>query len=126
MRFGQVDVAHGFVDALVPHPKLEPPGVHPKQGGMRPEGVAQDVPALFRQSGQMRLTLVECSRRPGRKACPGLLMVEKTEEDLLHAWCPACEEESITISGWQDTLYADGPPEPFPLLEQLSRSELPN
>lgn len=78
------------------------------------------------QPGQMRLTLVECSRRPGRKACPGLLLVEKTEEDLLHAWCPACEDESITISGWQDTLYADGPPEPFPLLEQPTRSELPN
>lgn len=52
-------------------------------------------------------------------------MVAKTEADLLHAFCPACEDESIPISGWQDTLYADGPPEPFPLLEQLSRSELP-
>ena len=68
------------------------------------------------QPGETRLTLVECSRRPERKPCEGLLWVTKTEDDYLYAWCPICQEESITISGWQDTLYADGPPEPLPPL----------
>lgn len=66
--------------------------------------------------GETRLTLVECSRRPGRKACEGLLWVTKTDDDYLVATCPTCEDESITISGWQDTLYAAGPPEPLPPL----------
>ena len=30
------------------------------------------------ERGEMRLTLVECSRRPGRKPCEGLLFVTKT------------------------------------------------
>lgn len=66
------------------------------------------------KAGETRLTLVECSRRPGRRACEGLLWVTKTEDDYLVASCPACEDETITISGWQDTLYAEGPPEPLP------------
>lgn len=66
------------------------------------------------KAGETRLTLVECSRRPGRKACEGLLWVMKTEDDYLVASCPVCEDETITISGWQDTLYAEGPPEPLP------------
>lgn len=66
------------------------------------------------KAGETRLTLVECSRRPGRRACEGLLWVTKTEDDCLVAACPACEDESISISGWQDTLYAEGPPEPLP------------
>ncbi len=64
--------------------------------------------------GETRLTLVECSRRPRRGACEGLLWVTKTDDDYLYAWCPRCEEDSVTISGWQATLYADGPPPPFP------------
>ena len=64
--------------------------------------------------GETRLTLVECSRRPRRVDCEGLLWVTKTDEDYLYAWCPLCEDETITISGWQDTLYAEGPPEPLP------------
>ena len=66
------------------------------------------------ERGEMRITLVECSRRPGRKPCEGLLFVTKTEDDLLFAVCPICKNDSITISGWQDTLYADGQPQPFP------------
>ncbi len=64
----------------------------------------------------MRLTLVECNRRPGRQQCEGMLFITKTEDDYLYAWCPICQEESLTISGWQDTLYADGPPDPIPPL----------
>lgn len=70
------------------------------------------------KSGETRMTLVECSRRPGRQACEGLLWVMKTEDDYLYAWCPTCEDESLTISGWQDTLYADGQPPPLPPLPQ--------
>ncbi len=45
-----------------------------------------------------------------------MLFITKTEDDYLYAWCPICQEESLTISGWQDTLYADGPPDPIPPL----------
>ena len=74
--------------------------------------------------GETRLTLVECSRRPSRKACEGLLWVTKTEDDYLVAICPTCENESITISGWQDTLYAEGPPEPMPPLPEKDAAVL--
>lgn len=47
--FDQVDVAHGFVKALVAHPKRMASGVDAEQGRMGPEGVAQDVPAFLRQ-----------------------------------------------------------------------------
>jgi hypothetical protein len=73
--------------------------------------------------GETRLTLIECSRRPKRKPCEGLLWVTKTEDDYLYAWCPTCQDESLTISGWQDTLYADGPPEPLPPLPPQAASD---
>jgi len=64
------------------------------------------------ETGQFRETLVACSSRPGRKPCLGLLWVEKAEDDRIWAYCVACKREEIWISGWQDTLWADGPMEP--------------
>src|SRR6185436_9710279 len=48
MVLRHVDVDHRLVDPLVAHPGLQPPRVHPEQRGMRPEAVAQRVPALLR------------------------------------------------------------------------------
>jgi len=64
------------------------------------------------ETGQFRETLVACSCRPRRKPCLGLLWVEKAEDDRIWAYCVACKREEIWISGWQDTLWADGPMEP--------------
>ena len=64
------------------------------------------------QAKQMRETLIECPRRPGRVPCPGLLWVAKTPEDTIEVFCLACKHEHATITGWQETEWADGPMEP--------------
>ena len=62
--------------------------------------------------GQLRETLIACSLRPNRRPCLGLLWVEKVEDERIYAYCLACKREEIWISGWQDTLWAEGPMEP--------------
>ena len=62
--------------------------------------------------GQLRTTLVECSRRPGRKPCLGLLEVVKFSAGHIDAICPVCEEERIYVSGWEGTAWAKGPAAP--------------
>jgi hypothetical protein len=64
------------------------------------------------ESGQIRETLVACTLRPNRKPCLGLLCVEKTKDRRIWADCLACQREEILISGWQETMWADGPMEP--------------
>jgi hypothetical protein len=67
--------------------------------------------------GETRETLVECSRRPKREQCLGLLWVEKfaDEQQTIHAFCLVCRNEELYISGWQDTEWAEGPMEPAPV-----------
>ena len=62
--------------------------------------------------GEVRETLVECTRRPGRKACPGLMWVEKTEDERIYAFCIHCRKDEVLISSWKDTIWADGMMEP--------------
>jgi hypothetical protein len=57
-------------------------------------------------------TLIPCRRRPGGKACRGTMIVLKTERDELYVACPACNSEEFLISNWQDTVWAEGVPEP--------------
>jgi hypothetical protein len=64
------------------------------------------------ESGQVRETLVACSLRPNRKPCLGLLWVEKTNDKRIWAYCLACKREEILISGWQATMWANGPMKP--------------
>jgi hypothetical protein len=64
------------------------------------------------ECGQFRETLVACTLRPNRKPCLGLLWVEKTKDERIWAYCPACQREEILISGWQETMWANGPMEP--------------
>jgi len=62
--------------------------------------------------GYARETLVECSRRIDRRACEGLLWVAKADEGTLEAFCLTCRREHLVISGWEETMWADGPMEP--------------
>jgi hypothetical protein len=62
-----------------------------------------------------RETLVECSRRPGGKPCPGLLWVTKNASDGIEASCAVCDNQEIVINNWQETQWAEGMMEPLPL-----------
>jgi len=62
--------------------------------------------------GHCRETLVDCTRRPGRKPCLGLMWVVKTEKHAIYAYCPICKQDELMISGWEDTLWAEGMMEP--------------
>ena len=62
--------------------------------------------------GQFRETLIACDARPHRRPCPGLLWVEKTHDQRIHAYCLACQRNAVLISGWEMTAWADGPMEP--------------
>lgn len=63
--------------------------------------------------GYIRGTLVECSRRIDRRACPGLLWVGKIDDKTIEAYCLKCRREHLLISGWEFTDWADGPMEPL-------------
>jgi hypothetical protein len=65
--------------------------------------------------GYTRETLVECSHRPGRKPCPGLLWVFKLDDGTIEATCVVCKDQQIFISGWEETTWAEGPMEPVPV-----------
>lgn len=74
---------------------------------------------------QTRETLVECRRRPLGKPCVGFLWVVKTERDNIHAYCPVCDHEEASISGWQHTIWAYGamPPVNLAEIDRASRFE---
>lgn len=98
-----IDIRHWLTDSGNPHPNVRRPALRVARlieyGGLL-------------EPGQMRETLIECSRRPGRKPCEGLLWVVKTDDGHIEAFCQVCKQERIYISGWEDTEWADGPMEP--------------
>ena len=55
-----------------------------------------------------RETLLECSRRPGRRPCEGLLIVIRNPDDHLEAHCPVCGSFEMVVSNWQSTPWAFG------------------
>lgn len=63
--------------------------------------------------GQLRGTLVECSRRVDRRACQGLLWVGKIDLETIEAVCMSCHREHLLISGWERTEWAEGQMEPL-------------
>jgi hypothetical protein len=63
--------------------------------------------------GQLRGTLVECSRRVERRACQGLLWVGKIDVETIEAVCMTCHREHLQIAGWELTEWAEGPMEPI-------------
>ena len=70
--------------------------------------------------GEMRETLMQCRKRPGRNRCPGLLWVIKTARDDITAFCMACGSAEMHISNWQETEWADG------LMDPMSASAPPD
>lgn len=69
------------------------------------------------EPGFARETLIECTQRPQRRPCQGLLWVAKQPDGRIDAWCPACDQVNILISGWEGTLWAHGPMAPVGPLE---------
>lgn len=67
-------------------------------------------------------TLIECSRKPKRKQCPGLLWVEKLPSHAIAAHCPICKQEEIYVHDWETTEWADGPMDPVPVEVPVDRS----
>jgi hypothetical protein len=67
------------------------------------------------QKNETRETLIECKRRPGGKACLGLMWVVKTADDAILAHCMVCKTEEAIIHNWQETEWAEGMMEPVPV-----------
>jgi hypothetical protein len=66
------------------------------------------------EPGFMRETLIECTMRPKRRRCLGLLWVMKRPDDRIEAWCGVCEQLLVVVSGWRETEWAEGMMEPVP------------
>jgi hypothetical protein len=64
-----------------------------------------------------RETLVECRRRIGGKSCTGWMWVMKQGDNRIQAHCPTCHEVEMVISGWEVTLFAEGPMEAVPMTD---------
>lgn len=62
-------------------------------------------------SGEFRDTLIECTKRPAGKQCPGLQVVMKNGDDSILAYCPICETDHILVHDWRGTKWAHGQPE---------------
>ena len=69
---------------------------------------------------QGRQTLLACRKRPGRVPCTGLMFVLKQSDDALLAFCPVCSEDEYLIYEWEDTVWANGPDEPFDVRDQVA------
>lgn len=50
-------------------------------------------------------TLIECRKRPGRRACGGLLWVQRGWDDSLLASCPKCQTEQMLVHNWRGTKW---------------------
>lgn len=61
--------------------------------------------ASCRQAGVTDLSAVACTRRPGRRRCPGFLAITRSEvPPAMHWECPACGDAG-QITGWTDTTW---------------------
>ncbi len=97
---------------------LQPDGSLPEEPRLRTRTLR--VARLIEAGGPLatltsREVLVECEKRPGGKPCRSLLVVVKTREDEIHAFCPACGANDTVISNWQTTPWAQGPEPPIDL-----------
>ena len=61
--------------------------------------------------GESRETLIECSKRPNRSRCPGLLWVTKRADNAIQAGCMVCKQDEILVRNWEETAWAEGPME---------------
>ncbi|MHB8874988.1 MAG: hypothetical protein ACYC8T_14990 [Myxococcaceae bacterium] len=65
-----------------------------------------------------RETLLACRRRPRGRPCLGLIWVVKRADNCLETFCSTCHHVEAVISGWEDTLWADGPMEPMLMTDE--------
>lgn len=75
--------------------------------------------------GHARETLIPCRKRPGGKACLGLLVVLKQDDDAIHAFCKVCTADEYLIYEWEDTLWANGPMEPVDVAAMAAEAGTP-
>lgn len=60
-------------------------------------------------AGVVLPTPLACRRRPGRRPCPGTLLVSRTDVPPEILWeCPSCGDEGL-IYGWEQTIWNLGP-----------------
>jgi len=62
-----------------------------------------------------RETLIECTKRPKRQPCTGLLWVFKSPDASLMAYCPVCQTEHMVVYNWEDTIWSNGQAMPVPI-----------
>jgi hypothetical protein len=61
--------------------------------------------------GEIIQSALACPRRPNRQACPGRLLVRRSEAPRQISWaCPFCEEEQGVISNFEQTIWDLSPP----------------
>jgi len=59
--------------------------------------------ATTRLAGPAWETAIACTRRPGRSACPGFVVVIVAPGESIRWTCPSCTDGGV-ISGWPDTV----------------------
>jgi hypothetical protein len=64
-----------------------------------------------------RETLIECRQGLRGRPCGGFLWVSKRTDNRLSVFCSRCHELEAVISGWEDTVWADGPMLPLPMID---------
>jgi len=64
-----------------------------------------------------RETLIECGQRLRGKLCGGFLWVSKRADNQLSVFCSRCHTVESVISGWEGTLWAEGPMPPLPMID---------
>jgi hypothetical protein len=56
-------------------------------------------------AGAEWVSALPCNRRPGRRPCPGHMVVRRTDVPSSIAWwCTSCSDEGV-ISGWEQSPY---------------------
>jgi hypothetical protein len=59
--------------------------------------------ASYLEPGERAATCVRCRRRPGRRACPGRVVVEVSTQDAWIIWCCSECKDQGTIRNWRGT-----------------------
>lgn len=115
------------VTVVNPHHWLNPDGTLPDDTRLRNRilRVARCIEyAAELEFGEGLETLIPCRRRPGNKACRGLLWVVKQPDEAIFAYCGECREDEYLIHSWHDTLWGDGPMVPVQLIDPTPDSGL--
>lgn len=92
----------------------------PESSHLRREALR--VVRFIEYGGQLRRlegreTLIECRQRSQGKGCGGFLWVSKRADNRLSVFCSRCHKLEAVISGWEHTLWAEGPMPPLPMID---------